>query len=191
MKTIWKSTAAGLVFLLVAGTAAAQTGNKKTGKSLSDYSTIVVERFSVEKNSATEEFPRGQEMGIQQNAVDRLLKSRLFEEVVDATDEASALAATDSVKNSQRRLLLSGTVVQYDKGSRAARWFVGMGAGATKVKVRFAFRDAESGAELLRTDCQGKFYGWVAFVGGSKEQATNEAAGDVVDGLLRAIKKNR
>lgn len=191
MKTTWKSATAGLIFLLVAGIAAAQAANRKTGKPLAGYPTIVVERFSVEKNSATEEFPRGQEIGIQQNAVNHLLQSRLFEEVVDAMDEASALAAADPAKNGRRRLLLSGTVVQYDKGSRAARWFVGMGAGATKVKVRFVVRDAESSAELLRTDCQGKFYGWVAFVGGSKEQATNEAAGDVVDGLLRAIKKNR
>jgi hypothetical protein len=79
----------------------------------------------------------------------------------------------------------------YDKGSRAGRWLVGFGAGATKVKVRFVFRDAQTGAELFRTDRQGKFYGTVSLVGGGKGQAVSEAAGDVVDGLIKDIRKNR
>ncbi len=65
------------------------------------------------------------------------------------------------------------------------------GAGATKVKVRFILRDAETGEELFRTDRQGKFYGTISLVGGGKEHAVSEAAGDVVDGLIKDIQKNR
>ena len=180
--------------LFVSGIAMAGSKEKKAGKVLAGYNAVVVEKFSVDPSARTADFPRGQEVGIQQNVVERLNKQKVFEEVKDGLEAGAAPpVAADLTANApaKRAVILSGTVIEYDKGSREARWFVGMGAGATKVKVRFVFRDAQTGAELLRTDRQGQFYGWIAFVGGSKEQATGEAAGDVVDRLMDDIKKNR
>lgn len=155
-------------------------------KPLTGYTILLVDKFAIEKNAATEEFPAGQEVVMQKSSIVRLREKKAFDTVVDMTDPES-----DQKTGAPKRLQLSGTVVQYDKGSRAARWLVGLGAGATKVKVRFVFTDADTHKELFRVDRQGKFYGMVGFVGGSSEQATSEAAGDVVDGLIKEIKKNR
>jgi hypothetical protein len=86
---------------------------------------------------------------------------------------------------------LSSEVIQYKKGSRAKRYLVGFGAGATKVKVRFTFRKAATNEELLRTEREGSFAGVFSFVGGGKAEATEEAVGDVLDGLIKDILKNR
>lgn len=173
------------------------SSDKPKVKALTAYQGVVVEKFTVEKNSATEDFPRGQEQSIQQNTVQRLMKEKLFEEVVDAGADTPPSGGIELPSNvvtgspEKRRLKLNGTVVFFDKGSRAARWWVGFGAGATKVKVRFVLTDVETGAEVFRTERKGSFSGVFSFVGGGKDQATGEAAGDVVDGLVKDIKKNR
>jgi hypothetical protein len=157
---------------------AAGTDNSNTAIGLAGCETLAVERFVIEHNSATEGFPRGQEVLIQQQAVARMMKSKLFPQIVDGAAGSSGTAGC----------VLSGTVVKYDKGNRAARWVVGLGAGATKVKVRFAFRDV-AGSELFRPEREGKFYGTISFIGGSKEHADTEAAGDVIDGLIKDVRK--
>jgi hypothetical protein len=160
-------------------------------KRLAGYGVVVVEPFTVEQNAATEEFPKGQEMLLQQSAVARLQKKGVFEEILDGTDNSAKEVIQARMAEGKKCLLLSGTVIQYDKGSRAGRWLVGFGAGATKVKVRFVFHDAETGEELLQTDRRGKFYGTFSIFGGGKGHAVSEAAGDVVDGLIKVVKKNR
>ncbi|HEY2930100.1 MAG TPA: DUF4410 domain-containing protein [Acidobacteriota bacterium] len=103
---------------------------------------------------------------------------------------ANTVSAEESSKP-KRRLLLSAMVIEYAKGSRAKRYLIGFGAGSAKVTVRFVFRDEINKREIFRTDCRGKFYGIMSFVGGNKEEAVSEAAGDVVDSLFKKIKKNR
>lgn len=156
----------------------------KSGKALTGYQIIVVEKATVEDNPKTKEFPGGHEVVMQKSIVANLLEKKTFDKVIDGA-EASA-PTTDG-----KALTLSTQVIEFDKGSRAARWAVGFGAGATKVKVRFVLKDAANGQELLKTERQGKFYGTFSFVGGSKEHAVSEAAGDVVDGLIKEINKNR
>jgi hypothetical protein len=88
-------------------------------------------------------------------------------------------------------LLLVLGIVGFNKGNRAARYIVGFGAGATKIKVRLVFRDAESQQELLSVDREGKFSGMFTLVGGSGTQAMSDVANDVIDGLIKEINKNR
>lgn len=171
---------------LLSATAFAQ--DQKPGKPLAGYKVLVVEKATVEKNAATEEFPGGYDAVLQQSAVANLLKKKVFEQVIDA----AATAGVEAAKPAEgQQLKLALTVIKFDKGNRAARYMVGFGAGATKIKVRFVFSDAASGKELFRTDREGKFYGTISFVGGSKEHAVTEAAGDVIDGLIKDINKNR
>jgi hypothetical protein len=68
---------------------------------------------------------------------------------------------------------------------------VGMGAGAAKMRIRFVFKDAATGAELFQTEREGKYAGWLSGTGGTKEEAVVESAGDVIDRLLEDIKKQR
>jgi hypothetical protein len=161
---------------------------QKPGKSLAGYKAVMIEKVTVEKNAATEEFPVGYDAVLQKSAVANLLKKRTFEQVIDAAETASAEAAKPA---EGQKLTLAMTVIKFDKGNRAARYMVGFGAGATKIKVRFVFCDAATGKELFRSDREGKFYGAISLVGGSKEHAVTEAAGDVIDGLIKDVNKNR
>lgn len=164
----------------------------KNGKPLAGYTTIIVEKFTIENNAATEKFPRGYETVMHGEMVNRLRKRGIFEHVIDGekpTEESNP--SPGDAKQPEKTLTLSGTVISYDKGNRAARYLVNFGAGATKVKVRFVLLDAQSGQELLKLDRQGKFYGVFGMFGGSRSQADAKSARSVVQGLIRAIEARR
>jgi hypothetical protein len=159
-----------------------QSGNKK----LAGYDIVSLEKVTVEKSKETEDFPEEYGAVLHQSTLSRLKKKNIFNQVIDA--------AGDSVEPQNReskRLILSSTVIQYKKGSRAKRYFVGFGAGATKVKVRFTLRDAATGQELLRSEREGSYSGILSLAGGGKAEANEEAVGDVLDGLIKDILKNR
>ena len=125
----------------------------KNSKPLAGYSTIVVEKFTIQNDAATEKFPRGYETVMGGEAVRRLREKNLFAQVIDA--EASAVKTDplpDPTKEPARALTLSGTVIAYDQGSRTARYLVGFGAGATRVTVRFVLRATANGQEILQID---------------------------------------
>jgi hypothetical protein len=50
---------------------------------------------------------------------------------------------------------LTGSVVEYAKGNRAARYFVGFGAGRSKVKAHVKFTDSSTNEVLLEDDVDG------------------------------------
>jgi hypothetical protein len=171
------------VLVLILGIAALAQNNKKP---LADYTAIVVEKFTVEKTQATEGFPDGEEAVLQKSTISRFRQKKTFPETIDGTETAISAEPTNG-----KRMILSGTIVGFNKGNRAARYIVGFGAGATKIKVRFVFRDAESGQELLSVDRDGKFTGMFNLVGGSGTQAMSDVANDVIDGLIKQINKSR
>ena len=127
-------------------------------------------------------------MLLQSSALANLQMKKTFEQVMFAVGNTNPEEARPA---EGQKLMMAMTVIQFEKGNRASRYLVGFGAGATKIKVRFVFTDAASGKEMFRTDREGKFYGAISFVGGSKEQAITEAAGDVLDGLIKDVNKNR
>ncbi len=119
----------------------------------------------------------------------KLAATKMFEKVIDATEPAVGAANGSSTPEEPGRLILSGTIIGYDPGSQAARAMLCCGAGATKVKVRFIFRDAQTSKELFRTDQQGKYAGTWALTGGTSEKGTREAAEKLVEGLIKEIQK--
>lgn len=167
---------------------AAQTGNKP----LTGYNAIIVEKAKVEKNPKLAKFPAGYDTDLQQKIVADLQKKGVFGEVIDAglkpSDEA-LVVDTNSPNN--KRLLLSITIIDFSPGNKALRYTIGWGAGATKVKAKFVFTDAATGREIFNTTLQGKFLGFVTIHGTGKDYGITEASGDIVDGLIRVINKNR
>jgi uncharacterized protein DUF4410 len=166
---------------------------EKLAKLLTGYTAIHVEKFAVGTLSTKEGFPADYEKVMQRLAVEKLAASRLFEKVIDGS-EASAASSSDAPGPAEERghaIMLSATVIGYDPGSRATRFWVGMGAGAAKVKVRFIFRDAQSNKEILRSDLQGKYSGTWNPGGGSNEKATRVSEEKVVEELIKEIQKNR
>ena len=166
---------------------------EKPAKLLSGYTAINVEKFAVGTLSTKEGFPPDYEKVMQKLAIEKLMASKLFENVIDVS-EAGAVPSSGAPSTADEpgyRLILSATVIGYDPGSRTVRWVVGMGAGAAKVKVRFIFRDAQSNKEVLRTDLQGNYAGTWNVTGGSSEKATRKSAEHVVEELIKEIHKNR
>jgi len=172
-------TAAIISVALTAGIAASPIADKP----LAGYTVLVVENLAVDKTDKTKDFDDLWAPLLHKGMLRQLEKKKAFAEIIDGTATPPAAG--------EKRLLLTSTVVGYDKGSRAARFMVGMGAGAAKMRIRFVFKDAVTGAELFTTEREGKYAGWLSGTGGTKEEAVVESAGDVVDRLLEDIKKQR
>jgi hypothetical protein len=164
----------------------------KPGKPLSGYNAIIVERPKVEKNPKTEKFPAGYDADLQQNIVAVLRNKGVFAEVIDASRQPKDQALIVSSNSPDaRRLILSISIVDFSPGNKALRYTIGWGAGATKVKAKFVFSDAAEGREIFSKTLQGKFLGFLTVHGTGKDYAITEASGDIVDGLIREINKNR
>lgn len=72
---------------------------------------------------------------------------------------------------------LNGTITQYKPGSRAKRYLVGFGAGATKVVAHVTFTDAATGNLLFEKDVDGTV--WIGVFGGDSSGATRGLAKEV------------
>lgn len=169
--------------LLLAGAAVCQTNATSKPLDRNKYNTVVVEKFETGTEAKNEKFPAGYTEILQKTTVAKL--QNLFDDVVDGAEQAPT--PTTEAAELKGRLLLSGSVVGYDKGNRTARWMVGMGAGRSKVKVRFIFRDAETGQEVWRTDQQGTFAGTFTVGGGRKDKAVSESSRKVIEGFVKAL----
>ena len=190
MNRWWSKTLIGLVALLVVNAESpAMWPAQKPKNPFSGYVVITVEKFAAGTLSTKEGFPQDFAGVIQKTTVAKLAASKLFEKVIDATEPAVGAANGSSTPEEPGRLILSGTIIGYDPGSQAARAMLCCGAGATKVKVRFIFRDAQTSKELFRTDQQGKYAGTWALTGGTSEKGTREAAEKLVEGLIKEIHK--
>lgn len=161
------------------------------GKSLSRYNAIVVEAVTLDKNPKLVRFPAGHDSDLQKKIVADLRKKNVFAEVFDGTRQSGEHEPPASIPAGDKRLILSTTIIDFNPGNKVLRYTVGWGLGATKVKARFVFRDAATGREVLTHTQQGKFLGFVTVHGTGRDYSVTEASGDIVDGLIRAIKKNR
>jgi hypothetical protein len=89
----------------------------------------------------------------------------VYDQVVKSTDQV------DDV------LVMQGTVISYEEGSRAKRYFIGLGSGKAYCTIQVKFLDKASGEELARTNFDGELMGGI--FGGSAEEA--------VDGTVKAF----
>lgn len=74
-------------------------------------------------------------------------------------------------------LVMQGSVVSYEKGSRAKRYFIGFGAGKAYCTIQAVFIDKATGEELSRTNFDGELA--MGLFGGDVDEA--------VDGVVRAF----
>jgi hypothetical protein len=171
---------ATVVTVLLSAIVIAQT----PAKPLSKYDIIVVEKFGVGSLAANSGYPTGFDGILQKTVVAKLASSKVFKDVADGADTPQ----TAPLPEMKGRLLLSGTVIGYDKGSRTARWMVGMGAGKSSVKVRFICKDAATSEEVWRTDQEGTFAGTLEIGGGNEQKALNESSLKVAERLVKQIR---
>ncbi len=147
----------------------------------SPYMTVEVERFTVANGV---EFPEKDLDEMMSALVLSMNRSRRFERVFLSGDASAQAAAT-------RRAKVSGTITKYSKGSRAARYLVGFGAGRTKLVAGVKVIDAESGELLFEQDVDGHVYG--GLFGGETDQAKGNMASEIVKTMTKKgyASKNR
>ena len=164
----------------------------QTQRPLAGYSEIVIEPVAIEQSEATARFPADYAPPVHEKMVEKVRGKGVFQQVlkgplVDLTPAGSPREQLPA----GRRLILTATIIEYAPGNKALRYTIGWGTGATRIKVRASFRDAATGQEILQATLQGKFLGFINVIGSKRNHAVSEASGDIVDGLLRAISKNR
>lgn len=155
-------------------------------KPLASYNTIVLRPFTIDPELVKAKFPTDYENVLEKSLFARLFSERVFETVTDSSLDPEAL----KVKSS-RTLIVSGEVVDFYKGNRAARVIINYGAGSARIKIAMVFRDADTGNEVLRIEQEGSYAGFGNVTGGSAQKAMTESARKVVDGLIKKIKGAR
>ena len=89
----------------------------------------------------------------------------IFDEVVRATNQTGNV------------LVLEGTVISFEKGSRAKRYFIGFGAGKAYCTIQAIFTNKLTGEQVVKANFDGELS--MSVFGGSPEEA--------VDAVVRAF----
>lgn len=144
------------------------------GFALKEYPVIMVERFPVAKTEIEDEgdrrFADRMTAFYQSELVRRLRDTGLFTRVVN-------LSETDFLARTGRALRLRGSVTRLGRGSQAARYLVGFGAGSTRVQAEMHFVDAQSGRVWLVT--ADRRLGSMGLFGGDSEDFLKESLDDM------------
>lgn len=143
------------------------------GQATDPYMTVEIERFTI---ASGVEFPENDLNELMSYMVTHFNKSRRFENVFLSTDSASQTAPA-------RRVKISGTVTKYSKGSRAARYLVGFGAGRTKLVADIKVADAQTGAVLFEQKVDGHVYG--GLFGGETDAAKSGVASEIIKTMTK------
>jgi hypothetical protein len=137
------------------------------------YNTVEIERFAV---GTGVEFPDNDLSELMGYLVTHFNKSRRFESVFLSTDSASQTAPA-------RRVKITGTITKYSKGSRAARYLIGFGAGRTKLVASVKVADAETGSVLFEQNVDGHVYG--GLFGGETDGAKGNMASEIIKTMTK------
>jgi len=208
---------AAFVLIAFAGVAVAEAAGHARGsaRKLANYTVIVVKGFT-SAGPATSSTPAGLDSMIHARAVQELQAKAIFNDVIDAapaTSEdtgrvdarvdlraspaqpgAAGVPGVEPPANTaaDRRVILNGTILSFSSGNRAARYLSdGLGAGESKLKIRFTLTDAKTGAGLMNWTEEGAFKGALSPFGGSANQAMAGATNGVVKRLIKQIENNR
>ena len=184
-----------LVWILYSCLAAlAWAQQQKASKPLAGYTAVLVEPFTVENSQLTKDFPTGEEANLQLSTLARLRASGVFESVIDGSQKSSGQPppSEPSAKGGPRTLILSVTIVAFNKGSSGARFMTWpLPVGVSKAKARFVFRDAASNQDVFRFEKEAKFQATASGGLATKEEQMSHIKGGLVDALLKEIQRNR
>jgi len=156
---------------------AAMAFAQQTDTTKKNYLNVEIEKFTIRQGV---EFPADKIDPLTKGVVDNMRKSKRFTQVSLAGETVTATTETGDT----RTLKISGEVIKYVKGNRAARYVIGMGVGATKIIVDVKFVDAQTGETVLQQTVDGDVT-WGVFGGSS-----DDAKSGVADEIIRIMKKN-
>ncbi len=167
MKTIKYSFLALAVSMLLVIAAFGQT----TATTRQPYRAIEIEKFTVRQG-----------VELSDKEVDELMKATVANFRASNRFDSITMAGEASMVETPK-LKMAGEVTKYVKGNQAARYFIGFGAGKTKIMVDVKLTDAVSGEVVFHQVVDGDVT-W-GFFGGSSESAK----GGVSDEVIREMKK--
>src|SRR5687767_658711 len=136
------------------------------------YKVIEIEKFTVRQG-----------VELSDKDVDELMKATVENFRDSKRFDSVTMAGEASTPPTGPKLKISGEVVKYVKGNRAARYLVGLGAGKTKIMVDVKLTDTATGEVLFNQTVDGDVT-WGLFGGSS-----DSAKGGVSDELIREMKK--
>ncbi|MBI1955905.1 MAG: DUF4410 domain-containing protein, partial [Acidobacteria bacterium] len=99
--------------------------------------------------------------------------------VTNYTRGPSAKWVESTSGSGEPTLVLSGVITRYQRGSRAKRYFVGFGAGKTRMYCLFRFADKATNQVLLERMENGSISGGFSLFGGASAGAMRELAEDI------------
>jgi hypothetical protein len=129
------------------------------------YETVAVAQFAVADGL---DVPADYLAALMQELVGELQQTKKFRNVRLGEESSSP---------EQRLLRIVGTITEFDKGNRATRYFVGFGAGRSKIRAHVKFTDAGTGAVVFEDDVDGNVV--MGHFGGDSKGATRGLAKEV------------
>ena len=170
MKRCWKIILLLVVIASVSGCASHRyTVVEPPEKALTSYNTLEIAEFKTNLNDAESKELADRFAGRLYRAVmeyrEKNPTDRFYEEVTLDTDQTTGV------------LLMEGTVISYEEGSRAKRYWIGFGSGKAYCTIQVVFTNKETGEELSRTNFDGELA--MGLFGGDADEA--------VDGVVEAF----
>ena len=170
MNNYWKGMLILLVMAGITGCASHRyTVVEPPNKSLTDYRILEISEFKTNLNDAESRELADRFAGRLHLAV---MKHReihpedvVYEEVTLDTDKTEGV------------LLMEGTIISYEEGSRAKRYWIGFGSGKAYCTIQVIFTNKETGEQLSRTNFDGELA--MGLFGGDADEA--------VDGVVEAF----
>jgi Domain of unknown function (DUF4410) len=162
-------------FAAIAGILATATavtaGAEKPKVPFRTFSALEVENFQNPKYQTKAPMPDDWLPLIREDITQRVIATHRFQRVMDFEDPKVTKPDTERV------LVLRGTVVEFTHGSQAARFLVGMGAGAGKIVVNCEFVDKATGDVVFTRKVDGKVIGTGQSTEGAIKGISKEIAG--------------
>lgn len=175
MKRIWTCMLMLFVIGSISGCFHRYTVVEPPTKSLTDYSVLEISEFKTDLNDAKS---RGLANRFAYRLNWALMNHReknpediIYEEVTLNTDKTKGV------------LLMQGTIIRYEEGSRAKRYWIGLGAGKAHCTIQVIFFNKETGEELSRANFDGMIV--MGVFGGDAVEAVD----GVVDAFIDYMKK--
>ena len=164
-----------LVFPTISGCFHHYTVVDLPSKSLTDYSVLEISEFRTNLNDA-------KSRSLANRFAYRLhwaIKNYWEKNPVDIVYEEITL----NTGKTRGVLLMHGTIIRYEEGSRAKRYWIGLGAGKAHCTIQVIFIDKETGEELSRTNFDGTLV--MGVFGGDADEAVD----GVIDSFMNYMKK--
>lgn len=151
-----------------------------------DYDCVEVELFQPADSNQADSRQDKRAAGIPPEVL-ATLQQGIVQELPDSLKGMTAVKAGDaSCPDQAKAISFGGTVTDYKKGNKAARYFIGLGAGKQKFAVNAWIKAKSSGAVLGEDEVVDRKVGGI--FGGSADKGVRDFAEKVAGFIKKTLK---